>query len=115
MDREGTVYIVTNTRNGTLYLGVTSNLTQRIWQHREGVFEGFTKDNGLKRLVWYQTYPDMQTAIAREKAMKAWKRNWKMRVIEEMNPDWTDLWPTLFGEGLSAEAWLANYEAEHPN
>jgi putative endonuclease len=83
-------------RNGTIYLGVTSNLQQRIWQHREGVVEGFTKENACKILVWYEAYDDLQEARRRELQMKKWNRLWKLRVIEEMNPDWNDLFESLF-------------------
>jgi putative endonuclease len=96
MAKPGYVYMMANQRNGTIYLGVTSNLTQRVWQHREGVIEGFTKERGCKMLVWYSAFDDIQDARRRELQMKKWKRIWKLRVIEEMNPDWTDLHETLF-------------------
>jgi putative endonuclease len=94
--KSGCVYIMANKRNGTIYLGVTSNLQQRIWQHREGVVEGFTKENTCKILVWYEAYDDLQEARRRELQMKKWNRLWKLRVIEEMNPDWNDLFESLF-------------------
>jgi putative endonuclease len=94
--KSGCVYIMANKRNGTIYLGVTSNLQQRIWQHREGVVEGFTKENACKILVWYEAYDDLQEARRRELQMKKWNRLWKLRVIEEMNPDWNDLFESLF-------------------
>jgi putative endonuclease len=94
--KSGCVYIMANKRNGTIYLGVTSNLQQRIWQHREGVVEGFTKENACKILVWYEAYDDLQEARRRESQMKKWNRLWKLRVIEEMNPDWNDLFESLF-------------------
>ena len=93
--REGWVYIVTNGPNGTLYIGVTSNLAQRIWQHRAGVFKGFTKRYGLTRLVWYEPLPDIRNAIQRERTMKHWPRAWKVRLILDMNPGWDDLYDTL--------------------
>lgn len=92
------VYLLTSQRNGTLYIGVTSNLIQRIWQHREGLAEGFTKKYGVKTLVWYEQHATMESAIAREKALKKWNRAWKLRLIEETNPQWRDLWPEINGE-----------------
>jgi putative endonuclease len=82
-------------RNGTLYIGVTSDLIQRDWQHREGLADGFTKKYGCKMLVWYDHAADIEAAIRREKQMKERKRAWKLRVIEEMNPDWNDLFESL--------------------
>ncbi|NNM78260.1 GIY-YIG nuclease family protein [Sphingomonas sp. ID1715] len=95
MTRPGFVYIMTNKRNGTLYIGVTSDLCQRVWQHREGLIDGFTKKYGLKRLVWFEAYDDIQDARARELQMKEWQRAWKIKRIEEMNPTWDDLYETL--------------------
>jgi putative endonuclease len=92
------VYLLASQRNGTLYIGVTSNLIQRIWQHREGLAEGFTKKYGVKTLVWYEQHATMESAIAREKALKKWNRGWKLRLIEETNPQWRDLWPEINGE-----------------
>ncbi len=80
------VYLLASARNGTLYAGVTSNLVQRIWQHREGVVEGFTHRYGVKTLVWYEQHETMQSAIAREKAIKKWNRAWKLALIEKANP-----------------------------
>jgi putative endonuclease len=91
----GWVYILTNRPNGTLYIGVTSNLVQRIWQHREGVVPGFTKQYNLKRLVYFEAYDDIQTAIQRENNMKHWPRTWKVRLILTSNPEWRDLYETL--------------------
>lgn len=91
----GWVYLMTNKRDGTLYLGVTSNLARRIWEHREGVIDGFTKTYDLKRLVWYERYDDIRLAIQRERTMKHWPRNWKLALIVEMNPDWVDLYEQL--------------------
>ena len=104
--RQGYVYVMTNTRNGTLYIGVTNDIVRRVHEHRTGNTSSFTQRHGLKRLVWYETHADVPTAIRREKAMKAWQRAWKLRLIEATNPEWNDLWPGLFGEGLSVEAWL---------
>lgn len=92
------VYLLVSQRNGTLYIGVTSNLIQRIWQHREGLAEGFTKKYQVKTLVWYEQHATMESAIAREKALKKWRRAWKLKLIEETNPQWLDLWPEINGE-----------------
>ena len=89
------VYILTNRRNGTLYVGVTSNLIQRVWQHREGAVDGFSKKYNLKLLVWFELHSTMESAIAREKALKEWKRIWKLGLIEKTNPEWQDLYLTL--------------------
>ena len=86
------VYIVTNKRKGTLYIGVTGDLVRRSWQHRTGAVPGFTKRYGLKRLVWYELHDSIEAAIQREKTMKSWPRQWKLNVIEERNPRWRDLW-----------------------
>ncbi|MCA0425340.1 MAG: GIY-YIG nuclease family protein [Proteobacteria bacterium] len=86
---------MTNRPDGTLYIGVTSNLTRRAYEHREGLIEGFTRQYGLKRLVWYERFDDIRDAIAREKRMKTWLRAWKARAIMQMNPDWDDLYETL--------------------
>jgi putative endonuclease len=85
------VYIIASQRNGTIYIGVTSNLIQRIGQHREGTFPGFTKDYKVKLLVWFEQHDTMENAIAREKQIKAWLREWKLALIEEANPEWRDL------------------------
>ncbi len=89
------VYIITNEPYGTLYIGVTSDLPQRIWQHKEGVIEGFAKRHGLKRLVWYKVFDTMDEAILREKQMKKWERKWKTDLIRELNPRWRDLYEEL--------------------
>ena len=94
--KSGCVYIVTNKRNGTLYIGVTSNLPARIYQHKKGFVDGFTKKHGLTMLMWYEYCDDLQAARQREWQMKKWKRAWKIRAIEEMNPQWKDLYETLF-------------------
>jgi len=79
-----------------LYTGVTSNLPARIWQHKDGTFEGFSKRYGCDRLVWFELHETMDAAIAREKQIKEWKRSWKLRLIEERNSDWNDLYESLF-------------------
>lgn len=95
MDKGGFVYIMASGLNGTLYIGITSDLIQQVWQHREGVADGFTKKYGCKMLVWFEEFGDIEAAIRREKQMKEWKRLWKLRVIEEKNPDWEDLFESL--------------------
>ena len=89
------MYILASKRNGTLYVGVTSDLVQRIWQHRNDLVDGFTKRHGVHRLVWYEACGDMAVAIAREKAIKEWKRTWKIELIENANPEWRDLYAEL--------------------
>jgi putative endonuclease len=89
------VYIIASARNGTLYIGVTNDLSRRSYEHREGLVEGFTKKYGVKMLVWYEEYSDIRDAIVREKRLKKWERKWKLRLIEEANPDWNDLSLTL--------------------
>jgi putative endonuclease len=91
----GFVYIMTNRRDGILYVGVTSNLPSRAYQHREGMVDGFTKRYGLKQLVYYEAFDDIRLAIQREKTMKHWPRAWKVRLIHQMNPQWNDLYATL--------------------
>ncbi|MES2988186.1 MAG: GIY-YIG nuclease family protein [Pseudomonadota bacterium] len=83
-------------RNGTTYTGVTSDLPGRIYQHRNGLIEGFTKEHGCKLLVWYEAYEDLDAARLRELQMKKWKRAWKIELIERENPQWKDLWDSLF-------------------
>jgi putative endonuclease len=96
MEKLPCVYILTNKPLGTLYIGVTSNLPQRIWQHKTKVTKGFTEKYNLNKIVWYEAHEDIMSAIQREKALKAWKRDWKIRIIEEMNPLWRDLYVDLF-------------------
>ena len=88
---EPAVYILASKRNGTLYVGVTSNLPQRIAQHKAGIVDGFTKKYGVHRLVWYACLPTMLEAIAVEKKLKKWRRAWKIALIEKENPYWNDL------------------------
>ena len=92
------VYIMTNRRHGTLYVGVTSELPGRVGQHREGSLPGFTKEHGLTRLVWYEPHETMAHAIHREKRLKKYKREWKINLIERENPNWDDLFPQFFRE-----------------
>jgi len=91
MERQPCVYILSSGRHGTLYIGVTSNLMARLAQHRDGLIEGFTSRYGVARLVWFQMADTMEAAIRREKQLKKWNRDWKLRLIEEANPDWADL------------------------
>jgi len=92
VDKQPAVYILANKRNGTLYVGVTSDLVKRIWEHRNNLVEGFTKRYGVHRLVWYECHETMESAIQREKRLKEWKRAWKLELIERLNPDWDDLY-----------------------
>ncbi len=89
------IYILASGRNGTLYTGVTSDLVARIWQHKEDVLPGFSSKYGCKRLVWFETHDDIEAAIRKEKQIKRWRRTWKLRLIEETNPCWRDLWDDL--------------------
>jgi putative endonuclease len=95
MQKGGWVYLMTNRRDGTLYLGVTSDLARRAWQHRESLIDGFTRQYALTRLVWYEWHDDIRLAIQREKTMKHWPRAWKVRLIHTMNPEWDDLYEML--------------------
>ena len=90
------VYILASKRNGTLYVGVTGDLYGRIVEHRDGLIPGFTKRYGCKLLVWFEAHEDLEEARRRELQMKEWKRAWKVRLIEEKNLNWDDLYPTLF-------------------
>ena len=89
------VYILASQRNGTLYIGVTSNLVQRIWQHKNDLAEGFTEKYSVHGLVYFELLDDMLSAITREKQLKKWNRAWKLALIEKQNPTWQDLWPTI--------------------
>ena len=95
MDKQPAVYILASKRNGTLYIGVTSGLTKRIWEHKNNVVEGFTKRYGVHRLVWYELHETLKSAIQREKQIKEWKRKWKLELIEGVNPNWQDLYHML--------------------
>ncbi|ANM03201.1 excinuclease ABC subunit C domain-containing protein [Rhizobium phaseoli] len=92
----GYVYIVTNQKNGTLYIGVTSDLERRIYEHREGLTPGFAWKYGCTRLVWYEEHWDIGSAIQREKSLKRWNRQWKIDLVAAMNPEWDDLYLTLW-------------------
>jgi len=95
MARGGFTYIMSNRPNGTLYVGVTTDLPRRAWEHREGAVDGFTKRYGLKRLVWFEPHDDIRDAIAREKSLKHWSRADKIRLIQNANPEWRDLYPEI--------------------
>ncbi|MEI9988870.1 MAG: GIY-YIG nuclease family protein [Rhizomicrobium sp.] len=90
------VYILASARNGTLYIGVTNDLARRVWEHREGLVDGFTKKQGVKMLVYYEVFDDIGFAIAREKRLKKYKREWKINLIQQNNVEWRDLYETLF-------------------
>ncbi len=89
------VYILASAQNGTLYTGVTSNLVQRVWQHRNNLADGFSKKYDVHSLVWFEPHVTMQTAIEREKAIKGWRRSWKLELIESGNPSWRDLFDDI--------------------
>ena len=91
------VYILANNPRGTLYIGVTSDLPGRIWQHKNDQADGFTKRYHVHTLVWYEVHEEMESAILREKVLKAWKRLWKVELVESVNPEWRDLYPDVLG------------------
>ncbi|MGH8494751.1 MAG: GIY-YIG nuclease family protein [Gammaproteobacteria bacterium] len=95
MLREPCVYILASGRNGTLYIGVTSDLVKRVWEHKNDFVPGFTRRYKVHNLVWYELHGTMYSAISREKAIKEWKRAWKLALIEERNPEWRDLYAEL--------------------
>ncbi|MEM9496266.1 MAG: GIY-YIG nuclease family protein [Pseudomonadota bacterium] len=98
MQKDYCVYMMASQRNGTLYTGVTSDLGVRVWEHRNGVVQGFTKKYGVKTLVWFETFDDVRDAIQREKNIKKWPRRWKLNLIEQDNPQWRDLFAELHPE-----------------
>jgi putative endonuclease len=89
------VYILASDRIGTLYIGVTSDLIKRVWEHKNDLVEGFTENYGVHMLVWFEQHETMESAISREKNIKDWKRVWKVRLIEESNPQWRDLYTDI--------------------
>ena len=95
MERQPCVCLLASKRNVTLYAGVTSHLVKRVWEHKQHIVEGLTKKYGVTRLVWYQLHETMESAIRREKAIKNWKRAWKINLIESANPQWQDLYEDL--------------------
>lgn len=101
MDKQPCVYILASDRNGTLYVGVTSNLIKRVYQHRTNAVDGFTKRYGVHDLVWYEVHNNMESAILREKQIKKWQRTAKLRLIERGNAPWRDLWPELASPSMA--------------
>jgi putative endonuclease len=91
MERRFYVYIMANKRNGTIYIGVTNDLARRVYEHREGLIEGFTSRYGLKMIVYYEVFDSVSLAIQRETSLKRWPRRWKLALIEKINPQWKDL------------------------
>ena len=95
MEKQFHVYIMASKRNGTLYIGVTSDLIKRVWQHKNGQISGFTKKYDVHKLVYFEEQADAESAILREKRMKKWRRSWKIRLIEKQNSHWRDLYPEI--------------------
>ena len=95
MNKQPAVYILASKRNGTLYVGVTSDLVKRVWEHKNNMVEGFTKQYNVHELVWYELHESMESAIVRERRLKDWKRAWKLKLIESKNPEWLDLFDTI--------------------
>jgi putative endonuclease len=95
VDKRPCVYILASRRNGTLYVGVTSDLARRVFEHKEGAIEGFTKDYDVRNLVFYEFHETMNDALTREKRIKKWRREWKLQLIEQSNPQWRDLYQEL--------------------
>ena len=95
--KQPAVYMLATGKRGTLHIGVTSNLIARTWQHREHLVEGFTKRYNVTMLAWYELHGTMESAILREKQLKKWNREWKLRLVQEFNPEWRDLWDDIAG------------------
>lgn len=95
MEKQPCVYMLASRQNGTLYVGVTSDLIKRVWQHKNNMVESFTRHHGVHVLVWYEIHETMESAIVREKAIKQWKRRWKLNLIERDNHQWRDLYYDL--------------------
>ena len=91
------VYIMASRKNGTIYIGVTSDLVKRVWQHKNHILEGFTKAYNVDKLVYYEVWQDELASIEREKRLKHWNRNWKIKLIEKDNPEWRDLYEDIIG------------------
>ena len=106
-EKSPSVYIMASRRNGTLYIGVTSELQARVGVHKQDLIEGFTKRHGVHTLVYYEMHETMDVAIQREKRIKEWQRAWKIRLIESMNPEWIDLFDERTGEILDGPADIA--------
>ena len=90
-DKQYFVYMLASSKHGTIYIGVTNDLLRRVWEHKEGLIEGFTKTHSVHKLVWYEVHQEIEAAIIREKRLKHWNRDWKINLIEEVNPDWMDI------------------------
>ncbi|MBS0213258.1 MAG: GIY-YIG nuclease family protein [Proteobacteria bacterium] len=112
--KQPAVYILACQKAGTLYIGVTSDLIARTWQHREHVVEGFTARYDVRRLVWYELHETMESAIIREKHLKKWNRAWKIRLIEESNPAWKDLWREITGQEDGVDSRLRGNDEPRP-
>jgi len=95
MNKQPAVYIIASRKNGTLYTGVTSDIVKRIWEHKNNTVEGFTNRYNVHQLVWYEIHENMESAITREKQLKEWKRQWKLELIEDANPQWKDLYADI--------------------
>jgi putative endonuclease len=95
MNRQPAVYILASKRNGTRYIGVTSDLATRVWEHKNDLVEGFSKRYSVHHIVRYELHEGMESAIEREKQLKEWKRKWKLELIESVNPEWQDLYPMI--------------------
>ncbi len=95
MNKQPAVYVLASKRNGTLYVGVTSDLIKRVWEHKNNVVKGFTERFSVHQLVWYELHETMESAIRKEKMLKNWKRVWKLELIERSNPNWQDLYETV--------------------
>ena len=95
MEKQPAVYMLASHRHGTLYVGVTSDLVKRVWEHKENQVEGFSKEYACHTLVYFEQHTEMTAAILREKQMKKWNRAWKIALIEKQNPTWRDLWPEI--------------------
>ena len=95
MNKQPAVYVLASKRNGTLYVGVTSDLIKRVWEHKNNVVKGFTERYSVHPLVWYELHETMESAIRKEKMLKNWKRVWKLELIERSNPNWQDLYETV--------------------
>jgi len=102
MEKQPCVYILASARNGTLYVGVTSDLIGRVYQHRQELLVGFTKKYHVHTLAWFEVHERMESAILREKQIKKWPRIFKKRLIEQHNPDWNDLWPDLVSPSMAS-------------
>lgn len=109
------VYIMASKRNGTLYVGVTNDLIKRAYQHKNNLADGFTKKYSVHSLVYYETTNDIKSALAREKQLKKWKRQWKLELIERDNPEWNDLAKEYYGENAGLDFWsLPRRQAGRP-